>query len=139
MPTVPTADALADPSTPDSIVIEGLEFYAFHGVPDAEQTIGHRYKVDARLSADTRPAGASDDVADTVNYADVAAVIIEVGTTAQYRLLERLAERMADAIFARFVQVQAVNLRVSKPLPPMNAIVASVGVEITRTRQDTRL
>ncbi len=118
----------------DIISIEGLEFYAFHGVPDAEQTIGHRYKVDARLSVDTRQAGASDDVADTVNYADVAARLIAVGTGSQFRLLERLADQMAAAIFEHFVQVQAINLRVSKPLPPMNAIAASVGVEITRQR-----
>lgn len=130
---------VSDPAPPDTalldtISIKGLEFYAFHGVPDAEQTIGHRYRVDARLSVDTRQAGASDDVADTVNYADVAATLIAVGTGSQFRLLERLANRMTAAIFEHFVQVQAVNLRVSKPLPPMNAIVASVSVEITRQR-----
>ncbi len=123
-----------DAAALDVISIDGLEFYAFHGVPDAEQAIGHRYKVDARLSVDTRQAGISDDVADTVNYADVADLLISVGTASQFRLLERLADRMASAVFERFVQVQAINLRVSKPLPPMNAIVASVGVEITRYR-----
>jgi dihydroneopterin aldolase len=119
----------------DNILIEGLEFYGFHGVPDAEQTIGHRYIVDARLYVDIRAAAQSDAVGDTVNYAHVAATLLEIGTGAQFRLLERLAEQMAAAVFAQFVPVQGVTLRVRKVLPPMNAIVAAVGVEITRLRE----
>ena len=121
----------------DVILIQGLEFYAFHGVPDAEQTIGHRYVVDARLGVDTRVAGQSDDVDDTVNYAHVAAALLKIGTGTQFRLLERLAAQMVSAIFVRFAPVQSITLRVRKSLPPMNAIVAAVGVEITRQRTDT--
>ena len=120
----------------DVILIEGLEFYGFHGVPDAEQTVGHRYVVDAQMGVDTRRAAHSDDVADTVNYAQVASTLLEIGAASQFRLLERLAAQMAAAVFARFAPVQSITLRVRKVLPPMNAIVAAVGVEITRRRTD---
>ncbi len=120
----------------DTILIEGLEFYGFHGVPDAEQAVGHRYRVDVRMIVDTRAAIASDAVSDTVNYAEVAQILVEMGTQTQFHLLERLADQMAQTIFEHFVQVQATKLCVRKLLPPMNAIVGAVGVEITRQRTE---
>jgi dihydroneopterin aldolase len=83
---------------------------------------------------DTRPASASDRLNDTVNYAEVARRVAQIGTETQYRLLEALARHIVEAIFAEFPLVQGVELRVQKIHPPMNAIVASVGVEITRER-----
>lgn len=120
----------------DSILINGLEFYAYHGASDQEQMVGHRYLVDARLIVDTRPAAATDRLSDTVSYSRVAKRIVQVGTEEQFRLLEALAGRLAEMIFAEFTPVQALCLRVQKMCPPMNAIVASVGVEITRRRSD---
>lgn len=118
----------------DTIFIEGLEFYGFHGVPDAEQAIGHRYSLDVYLSVDTRQAGISDNVIDTVNYAQVAEILLELGINTQSRLLEHMAERMICALLERYMRVQAVTLCLRKRLPPMNAIAASVGVKITRRR-----
>ena len=118
----------------DTIFIEGLEFYGFHGVPDAEQAIGHRYSLDVFLSVDTRQAGLSDNVIDTVNYARVAEILLDLGINTQSHLLEHLAERMTCALLERFLKVQAVTLCVCKRLPPMNAIATSVGVKITRRR-----
>ncbi len=118
----------------DSIRINGLEFYAYHGASDQEQTVGHRYLVDVRLSVDTRKAAASDHLSDTVSYSRVAKRIVEVGTQEQFRLLEALAGRLSAMILGEFPLVQEVCLRVHKMCPPMNAIVASVGVEITRRR-----
>lgn len=120
----------------DTILIEELEFYGFHGVPDAEQAVGHRYRVDVRMIVDTRAAIASDAVSDTVNYAEVAQILVDMGTQTQFHLLETLADQMAQAIFEHFVQVQMIKLGVRKLLPPMNAIVGAVGVEITRRRTE---
>lgn len=119
----------------DSILITGLEFYAYHGASDQEQTVGHRYQVDVRLTVDTRLAGGSDRLTDTVNYSRVAKRLLEVGTQEQYRLLEALAARMVAAVFADFPAVEGITLQVRKMVPPMNAILASVGVEITRNRE----
>ena len=118
----------------DTIWIEGLEFYAFHGATNEEQTVGHRYIADVTLTVDTRPAGRSDELGDTVSYADVARRIVEESTTQQYRLLEALIERLAKMILNEFQPVQTVQLRIAKICPPMDAIVARVGVEITRSR-----
>ena len=122
----------------DTIFINGLEFYAYHGASDAEQSVGHRYLVDVRLTVDTRAAAASDHLSDTVNYAAVANRIVQIGTSSQRRLLEALAGQMVAALFAEFPSVQQVQLRIHKMYPPMNSIAASVGVEITRSRHTAK-
>lgn len=120
--------------TSDSILIQGLEFYAYHGATDAEQAIGHRYRVDARLFADLRKPGASDDLDDTTSYADVSQCIQEVAQKCQFRLLEALAERMVCVLFERFALIEAITLKVEKIAPPYPAIVTAAGVEIYRAR-----
>ncbi len=118
----------------DTILIQGLEFYGFHGVSAAEQTVGHRYSVDVALTVDTRLAATSDDVADTIDYSAVAACIVQIGAGMQFRLLEALAGHLTQQILAQFPRVETVRMRVHKILPPLNVVVSAVGVEITRTR-----
>ena len=93
----------------DTILISGLEFYGYHGASDQEQTVGHRYLVDARLQVDTRPAGASDRLNDTVSYSRVAKRIDEIGTEKQFRLLEALAALMAQTVFEEFPLVEGTH------------------------------
>lgn len=119
----------------DTILINGLEFYAYHGASDQEQTVGHRYVVHVRLGVDTNQAACSDLLSETVSYSRVARRIVEIGTQERFRLLEALAARLAAAVLDEFPPVFSITLRVEKIFPPMNAIVASVGVEITRYRQ----
>ena len=120
----------------DEILIDGLEFYAYHGASDQEQTVGHRYVVHATLFVNTTVAGETDNLTDTVSYSRVAKRIVEVGTQTKFRLLEALAANLVKTVFEEFPLVQSVRLRVEKVCPPMNAIVASVGVEILRHRAD---
>ncbi len=118
----------------DSILINGLEFYGYHGASDQEQSVGHRYLVDIRLGVDIGKASISDQLCDTVNYSKVAKCVIAVATTEQYRLLEALAKRITDALFLEFPSIDEIELRLQKTYPPMNAILASVGVELQRLR-----
>lgn len=122
---------MATQSIRDKILVQGIEFFGYHGVPDEEQAVGHRYAVDLELSADLRQAGRSDSIADTINYAAITRLVLEIGTTRRFRLLEALAEQIATAILERHAPEQ-VRVRVKKLLPPMNGIVAFSGVEIVR-------
>lgn len=117
--------------TVDTIFIEAIEFYGYHGASSEEQSVGHRYAVDAELRVDTRLAGRSDDLRDTVNYSTVAKRIVAIGTQEQYQLIEALAARLADALLTEFA-IESVKLRVRKIRPPMNVIASAVGVEIER-------
>ncbi len=119
----------------DAIIIRGLEFYAYHGASDQEQTVGHRYIVDARLTVDLTLSSQSDRLSDTVSYARVAKRMVEVATSEQHRLLESLSARLIEVVFRDFPAIESIELRVQKMCPPMNAIVASVGVEMSRQRE----
>jgi dihydroneopterin aldolase len=118
----------------DTIFIEQIEFYGYHGASDEEQNVGHRYAVDVELRYDTALAGQTDDLNDTVNYSRVARRVVSVGINEQFRLLEALAARLANVILTEF-PIDSVRLRVRKIRPPMNVIAVAVGVEIERSRE----
>jgi len=119
---------------PDQIIVQGIEFYAYHGVPDAEQQIGHRYRVDLVADIDLREAGRTDDLRHTVSYGDLARLVIHIGTSRQCRLLESLAEQMCAAILEQFPAIQRVELFIAKRLPPTGTITELAGVKIMRAR-----
>ena len=114
-----------------TIVLTNLEFYAYHGVPDAEQEVGHRYRVTAQLKLSECGAERSDDIAETLDYAAAARVILEIGTGRQYRTLERLAREMGDTLLAEFPSLASVEISVAKIAPPMPFILESVSVAVT--------
>ena len=117
----------------DSIFIEAIEFYGYHGLLDDEQAVGHRYVADVELSADTRRSAQSDNLADTIDYAAVARRVVEIGTKEKHRLIESIAERLATVILEEFA-AESVRIRLKKISPPFNVIAQSVGVEIRRDR-----
>jgi dihydroneopterin aldolase len=84
---------------------------------------------------DTSVAARTDHLADTISYSRVARRIVEVGTKERVRLIETLAQRMADAVLSDF-PVEAVRIRLRKVRPPTDVIAAAAGVEIERRRKD---
>jgi dihydroneopterin aldolase len=119
---------------PDRITLEGIQFYGYHGVPDAEQETGHRYEVDLILEADLGEAAATDDVAATVDYGAVAREVLALGTGRQFRLIEALAGSLCARVLETQPRVEVVTVRVKKLLPPVPAVVACAVVEMTRRR-----
>jgi 7,8-dihydroneopterin aldolase/epimerase/oxygenase len=117
----------------DKIILKGMAFYAFHGVSEAERKVGHRFEVDVELGLDTRKAGQSDDINDTVNYQEVYRGIEEIISSRSFLLLEALAEELAGRVLSNQL-VETVVLRVKKLRPPIAGIVGSAAVEISRGR-----
>ena len=119
----------------DAIVLRGLTFYAHHGALAEERTLGQRFVVDARLELDLAAAGRSDDLAMTVNYADVWLAIRDAVEGPPLNLVEAVAERVAGTILGRFERVDAAWVRVFKPSAPIvGAVVGDVSVEVWRRR-----
>lgn len=116
---------------PDRILLHGIQFHGHHGVREEERKLGQRFVVDVDLSLDLAAAGQQDELAASVDYEQVYALVVEVGTREQFRLLEALAERVASAILERF-PVRQVTVRATKPSPPIPGVLGSVSVEITR-------
>ena len=116
---------------PDRIRLNNMQFHGYHGVGDAEREVGGRFAVDVEMTLDLRPAGASDDLAKTVNYAAVYDLVGKVQSDRKYHLIEALAERIAAGILTNF-PVDEVTVRVRKNSVPIGGILDCAEVEITR-------
>lgn len=118
----------------DTIFIRGLVIHARHGVMKHETMVGQRFVIDLDLSADLTRSSISDRLADTVSYSHVVATATNAFKNANYKLLERAAGAVADAILAAFPIVSSVKITVHKPHAPIAEIFEDVGVTLTRER-----
>jgi 7,8-dihydroneopterin aldolase/epimerase/oxygenase len=118
----------------DKIIMKNLSFYGFHGVLPEENKLGQKFMVDAVLYLDLKEAGNSDDVSDTVSYAEVHEIIEYQVTIKQYKLLEALAESIANEILKKHSKVQEIELTIKKPEAPVKGIFDYFAVEIRRNR-----
>jgi dihydroneopterin aldolase len=119
----------------DTIFIRGLVIHARHGVMEHETEVGQRFVIDLELTADLAESSRTDRLSDTVSYSNVVASATAAFKNANYRLLERAAGAVADAILAAFPRINAVRVTVHKPHAPIAAIFDDVGVILSRSRQ----
>jgi dihydroneopterin aldolase len=111
------------------IYLRDVRFHAFHGVMPQERAVGADFVVDLRIGYDVSRAMQSDEVEDTLNYAEVYAVVKrEMAQPSQ--LLEHVAGRIAGALADAFPAILSVDLAVTKLNPPMGADSKGAGVEI---------
>lgn len=120
------------------ITLDNLRLYAYHGVSPQEQLVGNEYHLYLRLRVDIRPAAASDNVADTVNYAEVVQTLRDEMSRPS-RLLEHVALRLARRLFSEFPSVESLRLKLGKRNPPMGADIDAAGVEIEIDRSEVGL
>ena len=117
----------------DRIELRGIEAFGRHGVLPHEQELGQTFTVDVALELDLAPAGASDNLADTVDYGALSADLAAVVRDERYDLIERLATRLAEVCLDR-PKVDAVTVTVHKPHAPVPVPLADVVVTVRRTR-----
>lgn len=122
---------------PDEIQLQGMRFYAYHGVNQEERVLGQRFTVDVALAIDLRRAGMSDDLADTVSYSEVFRLVRRIVEGEPRNLIEALAEEIAAAILASYKPVKWVTVTVRKPEAPLKgAMLDAAAVRITRWSHD---
>jgi 7,8-dihydroneopterin aldolase/epimerase/oxygenase len=118
----------------DTIFITGLVIHARHGVMDHETEVGQRFVIDLELYTDLSESSHTDRLGDTVSYANVVTTATSAFKNTNYKLLERAAGAVADAILTTFSRIRAVKVTVHKPHAPIAAIFDDVGVVLTRSR-----
>ena len=116
-----------------TIFLDSVRLYAFHGVGEQERRVGGWFTVSLRAGCDIGRAMDSDDVADTVSYADLLAVVRREMAVPS-RLLEHVAGRIARAVDEELPAVSSLWLRITKENPPMGACCKGAGVEILREK-----
>ena len=115
------------------IHINNIRLHARHGVLPQEQLTGNDYIINVRASYDISRAMQTDDVADTLNYAEVYNIIKEEMNIPS-KLIEHVAGRIADRLLDHYADINSIMLRITKCNPPMGADCDGAGVEINVTR-----
>ncbi len=122
----------------DWIEIRCLRCMGIHGVLPEERVRPQLFTVDADIQTDMAKAGASDDLCDTADYGSIAELISSEIQDKSFRLLESLANHLAEAILLNNPSVDIVVLRLSKLHPPVPVDIGSVGVRVWRERQSLK-
>ncbi|MGB4135834.1 MAG: dihydroneopterin aldolase [Microbacterium sp.] len=117
----------------DEIALTGLTVFGRHGVYEHERRDGQEFTIDLRLHLSLRPAAASDDVADTVHYGELAEKVAAIVAGEPVDLIETLAERIAGTVLEDD-RVRLVAVTVHKPHAPIPLTFADVSVTVSRGR-----
>jgi len=119
----------------DEITLTGVRAFGHHGVFADERRDGQEFVVDVTLYLSTARAAASDDVADTVHYGEVAERIVELVGRDPLDLIEGVAARIADDLLEHPL-VRMVAVTIHKPHAPITVPFADVSVTIRRAKND---
>ncbi len=111
-----------------------MSFYAYHGCFEEEQKIGTNFRVNLAMQVDTTVAQKSDNLEDTVNYLSVYQEVKQQMAMPSH-LLEHVADRIGEAILAKFPTVEQLTLQVTKLNPPLGGQMEGVTVEIMKRRK----
>ena len=113
-----------------TITLDSLRFYAYHGAEPQEAIVGAWYTVDITIVADVTDAILNDNLSGTINYAKVAD-ITKQQMQVRSSLLEHVAGRIANALLDAFPAISLLNVKVSKENPPVGIPCSKASVEIT--------
>ena len=119
--------------TEQTITLDSLRFYAYHGAEPQEAIVGAWYTVDITIVADVTDAILNDNLSGTINYAKVAD-ITKQQMAIRSALLEHAAGRIANALLDAFPAISLLNVKVSKENPPVGIPCSKASVEITAVR-----
>ncbi|MGA7121039.1 MAG: dihydroneopterin aldolase [Polyangiaceae bacterium] len=118
-----------------SIRLDGVRFRSRHGASASERRLPQDFVVHADVSFPPSALPRSDDRRDVVDYDRIASVIVDEGTAGSCRLLETLAKRIVERIFADFVAT-SVRIVITKARPPTSTSVEAASVELLVSRDD---
>lgn len=120
----------------DKILIRNLKIFAYHGVNSEEKVQGQNFILDIDAFVDISVPCKTDNVDDTVSYAEIIEETVRIFTSRKDDLVERAAERVSEGLFEKFEKIQALRILLKKPDAPIDADFEYVGVEIERNRKD---
>jgi dihydroneopterin aldolase len=118
----------------DELSVTGIECFAHHGVFAHERREGQVFMIDLVLGLDTRPAAASDDLHDTVDYGSLVAQVKAAVESDPVDLIETVAERISGVCLLDS-RVEWARVTVHKPGAPIAATFADVTLRITRPNE----
>ena len=126
----------------NKIQLNGIRFYAYHGVDEQERVVGNHFSVDMEVTADFSTAMRNDQLDGTINYAALYS-ILETEMRQPSKLIEHVAGRVIASLLRAYPEITAVRLKIAKQVPPMGAdlkecavVVEGAADELRRVLQD---
>ena len=118
------------------LFIDNLEVFANHGLFEEENRLGQKCIFDIECEFNYKKAMFSDEMTDSISYADIAEVVVKTATTNTFNLLERLAGEILKNIFTEFSQIENIKLKINKPGAPIKYHFEKCGVEVKLSREE---
>jgi dihydroneopterin aldolase len=117
----------------DTINLNNIRVYAYHGCLPEETKIGSDYRVDISVDANLDISAKSDELSDTVDYVHLNKIVKEEMAIAS-KLLEHVAKRIIDRIFSELEMVKKAKVKVAKVNPPLGGDVEDVNITLSKKR-----
>ena len=118
------------------LFINNLEIFANHGLFEEENKLGQKFIFDIECELNYKKALFSDEMTDSISYADIADVVVKTATINTFNLLERLAGEILKNIFNEFPQIEKIRLKVNKPAAPIKYHFEQCGVKVEISREE---
>ena len=113
-----------------TIALHGAEFFAFHGFYPEEQKLGNKFIVDVDVSFTSAKNLKEDKISNTVDYEQVYN-IVEAQMKKTAKLIETVAQSIADSIKEQFPFVNSIRVSIKKLNPPLKGKVDYSNIVIT--------
>ncbi|MEB3191692.1 MAG: dihydroneopterin aldolase [Snowella sp.] len=117
----------------DTLTVKGIRVYGYTGYFEAEQFLGQWFEVDLTLWLDLSKAGHSDELTDTLNYAEAVMIVQNIVKNQKFKMIERLAEAIATEILETG-KTHQVKVNLTKCQAPIPDFDGEVTLEIIRSR-----
>ena len=118
----------------DEIRIENLKVFANHGVLQSEKKEGQYFYINAVIELPLGKAGRTDDLNDTVSYAELCEVMVKEMQARSYDLIEAATRHLIVHILSNYKMISRITLEMRKPDAPINASFGCVSVKMSRAR-----
>ena len=118
------------------ILLEGMEFFAYHGVYQEERENGQLFSIDLEILADYSKACYSDKLEDAIDYVQIYELVkaeMEIPSS----LLENVAQRIIDSIRKNFDQIEVIKVKITKLQPPISGKLKAIGIELAYNKTST--
>lgn len=117
------------------VSLEGLEFFAHHGVYKEENKIGNKYNVDITVSTNLQKAILEDNIHHTLNYQILYQIVSEEMAISS-KLLEYVGGRIMRRVFATFAEAEHIEINVCKFNPPIDGICKWAKINLSQSRNE---
>lgn len=123
----------------DNIIIQNLEIYAYHGVYPEENKLGQKFILTLELFSDLRLAGKTDELANSISYAEVCHFAETFLSKHRFQLIEACVEALLQSLFHQYPTLQKIHATLKKPWAPIGSHLEYAAVDITRSRHTVYL